>query len=183
VPVSVFILSYKILFFCYCLCSFNGFCRMTLPIRNSVDQQILFQCFLRYLGMGTGMLNIPPAQIPKKSEAKSTSLQAYYKPRGFQGVETTRFLYDRYIKVVRFSVLRTGRLYPPRNIAGTHFCKRLIRSQGHIAAGSCTSIKNSNDIIGNRTRDLAACTALPQIICATACPQRQQKKNINSAYM
>jgi hypothetical protein len=35
--------------------------------------------------------NIPPAQIPKKGEAKSTFIQAYYKPRGFQEVETTRF--------------------------------------------------------------------------------------------
>ena len=37
------------------------------------------------------------------------------------------------MKVVR-SGLRTGRLYPPGNIPGTHFCQR---SQGHSAAGLC----------------------------------------------
>jgi hypothetical protein len=28
----------------------------------------------------------------------------------------------RYMQVVRLSALRTGRLYPPGNIPGTHFC-------------------------------------------------------------
>ena len=49
---------------------------------------------------------------------------------------------------------------PSGNIPGTHFCQRLSRSQGHSAAGSITSIKNSNYIIGNRTRDLPACSAV-----------------------
>jgi len=34
------------------------------------------------------------------------------KPRGFQKVEAPRFQDIRHIKVVRLSVLRTGRLYP-----------------------------------------------------------------------
>ena len=29
---------------------------------------------------------------------------------------------NRYMKVVRLSALRTGRLYPPGNIPGTYFC-------------------------------------------------------------
>jgi hypothetical protein len=40
---------------------------------------------------------------------------------GFQEVEAPRFQDNRNIKVVRLSALRTGRLYPPRNILGTHF--------------------------------------------------------------
>jgi len=51
---------------------------------------------------------------------------------------------------------------PPRNIPGTHLCWRLSEPQGHSAAGSIMSMKNSNDIIGNRTRDLLACSAVPQ---------------------
>ena len=43
------------------------------------------------------------------------------KPRGFQEVETPRFQDSRYM-VVRLSALRTGRLYSPGNIPGTHFC-------------------------------------------------------------
>ena len=45
-------------------------------------------------------------------------------------------------------------LLPPGNIPGTHFCYRLSQPQGHTAAGRIMSMKNSNDTIGNRTRDL-----------------------------
>jgi hypothetical protein len=48
------------------------------------------------------------------------------------------------------------------NIPGTHFCKRLSRPQGHSAVGRIMSMKSSNDTIGNRTRDLPACSAVPQ---------------------
>ena len=43
-------------------------------------------------------------------------------PRGFQEFEATRFQDSRLIKVLRLSALRTGCLYPPGNIPGTHFC-------------------------------------------------------------
>jgi hypothetical protein len=54
--------------------------------------------------------------------------QSHYRPLGFQEVEASRFLDDRHMKVVR-SALRTGRLYPPGNIPGTHVC----RPQGNSA--------------------------------------------------
>ena len=62
---------------------------------------------------------------------------------------------------------------PPGNIPGTHFCWRLSRPQGHSAAGRIMSMKNSSDIIGNRTRDLPARSAEPgwngtQFKCATS---------------
>ena len=44
------------------------------------------------------------------------------RPRGFQEFEAPRFQDNRRMKVVRLSTLRTGRLYPPGNIPGTHFC-------------------------------------------------------------
>jgi hypothetical protein len=66
------------------------------------------------------------------------------------------------MKVARLSALRTGRLYPPGIIPGTHFCYRLSRPQGHSAAGRITSMINSNDPIENRTRDLPSCSILPQ---------------------
>ena len=43
---------------------------------------------------------------------------------------------------------------PPGNILDTHFCYWLSEPQGHSAAGRIMSKKNSNDTIGNRTRDL-----------------------------
>jgi len=42
--------------------------------------------------------------------------------KGFQEVEAPRFQDSRHMKVVRLSGLRIGRLYPPGNIPGTHFC-------------------------------------------------------------
>ena len=57
---------------------------------------------------------------------------------------------------------------PPGNIPGTHFCWRLSQSQGHTAARRIMSMKNSNDTIGNRTRDLPTCSPVPQTNCATA---------------
>ena len=43
------------------------------------------------------------------------------RPLGFQEVEAPRFQYNRHLKVV-ISALRTGCLYDPVNIPGTHFC-------------------------------------------------------------
>jgi len=50
----------------------------------------------------------------------------------------------------------------------TNYSQRLSRPQTHSAAGMIKSMKNSNDTIGNRTRDLAACSAVPQL---TASPR------------
>jgi hypothetical protein len=78
-------------------------------------------------------------------------------PLGFQEVEAPRFLDNRYTKMVRSLALSTGRIYPPGNIPGTHCCYRLSRPRGHSAAGRIMSVKNSNDTIGNRTRNLPSC--------------------------
>jgi hypothetical protein len=59
--------------------------------------------------------------------------------------------------------------FTPRKIPGTHFCYRPSRPQGHSAAGRIRSIEKSNDLIGNRTRDLPACSIVPQpttLLCA-----------------
>ena len=50
----------------------------------------------------------------------------------------------------------------PGNIPGTHFCQRLSQPQSQSATGRIMSMKNSSDTIGNRTRDLPACRAVPQ---------------------
>jgi hypothetical protein len=57
-----------------------------------------------------------------------------YRPFGFQEVEAPRLLDNRHMMVVRLSALGTGRLYPPGNTPGTHFCQRLSRPQGHSVA-------------------------------------------------
>jgi hypothetical protein len=49
---------------------------------------------------------------------------------------------------------------PPGNTPGTHFCQRLSPPQSHSAIGRIMSLKNSNDTIGNRTRDLPVCSVV-----------------------
>ena len=76
-------------------------------------------------------------------------------------VEAPRFQDNRHMRVVRLSALRTGRLYsPPGNIPGTHFCSRLTKEP------QCGRKNYANEkfryTIGNRTRDLLACSAVPQ---------------------
>ena len=49
----------------------------------------------------------------------------------------------------------------PGNPPGTHFCKRLLRPQGHIAIGRIMSMKNPKDTIWDRTSDLTICSTAP----------------------
>ena len=52
--------------------------------------------------------------------------------------------------------------WPPGNIPGTHFCWGLSQPQGHSVVGRIMSLKKSNGTNGNRTRDLPACSTVPQ---------------------
>jgi len=63
------------------------------------------------------------------------------RPWGFQDDEAPRFQDNRYIKVIRSSAVRIGRLYLSVNTPGTHF----FRPQCHSATGRTISKKNSND--------------------------------------
>jgi hypothetical protein len=58
--------------------------------------------------------------------------------------------------------LRTGRIYPQEIFLVLLSVKRLSRPQGHSAAGRIMSVKNYSDTIGNRSRDLPVCSAVPQ---------------------
>jgi hypothetical protein len=53
---------------------------------------------------------------------KTSPITGLDRPLGFQEVEAPRFTDNRHTKGVRLSAVRTGRLYPPGNIPGTHFC-------------------------------------------------------------
>jgi len=77
----------------------------------------------------------------------------------FQEFEAPSFQDNWHMKVARLSALRTVHPYHQGNIP--HFC-RLSRSQCYCEAGRIMSIKDSNDKIWNRTRDLLPCSVLPQ---------------------
>ena len=77
---------------------------------------------------------------------KSTLCTGLHRSWEFQEVEAPRFHDSRHMKVVRLSLLRTGRLYPPGNIPGTNFCWRLSRSQakGYVNEISMIEIEPAN---------------------------------------
>ena len=52
--------------------------------------------------------------------------------------------------MTRLSALTTGHLNPPGDTLGIRICQRLIRPQSHSAAGMIMSMKNPDDLIGNR---------------------------------
>jgi hypothetical protein len=71
---------------------------------------------------------------------------------------------------VRVWAWRAGRPSHRRKIPGTHFCSRLSRTQGHSAAGRFRAIEKSNDLIGARSRDLPACSTVPQPTTLSSAP-------------
>jgi hypothetical protein len=62
-------------------------------------------------------------------------------------------------EVVRLTCRRS---FTPKKIPNTHFYYRQSRTRGHSVAGRIRSIEKSNDLIGNRIRDLPACSIVPQ---------------------
>ena len=55
-------------------------------------------------------------------KSKATPLQAWIGPEGSRRLKAPTVHDNRHMKMVRLSALSTGRLYPPGNIPGTHFC-------------------------------------------------------------
>jgi hypothetical protein len=71
------------------------------------------------------------------------------------------------MKVVRFSVLCAPAFFTPQKIIVVLISVR-GRPQGRSSAAMIRSMKNSNDNIGNRTRDL--------LVCATEYKKKKSKK-------
>jgi len=114
--------------------------------------------------------------ITFQTQSKSNPIRGLHMPWGFQEVEAPRFQDKRHRMVVRLSALRTSRLYLQEIFLVLICVKKLNQPQGHSAAGRIMWTKNSTDI-GDRARDLPACSAVPQ---PTAPPPSQYTDSLRS---
>jgi hypothetical protein len=99
---------------------------------------------------------------------KSNSITGLERPWGFQEADAPRCPDNGHMKVVRLSALCTSRLYP-QEIFLALISIRGCQPQGHSEARGIMSMKNSNDTIGNPTRDLPTCSVVPQPTAPDPC--------------
>ena len=114
---------------------------------------------------------------------KSRRFQRIYRLKvkiHIQDVEAPRFKDNRHKKVIIFLRITHRPALTPEIIPGTQFCYSLSRPQSHREAGSITSMKNSIDTIGDRTRDLPAYSAVSQLTAPSRapCPQQFYRRSI-----
>jgi hypothetical protein len=92
-------------------------------------------------------------------KGKAVPLQAWSGPEGSRKLRFPDFM-TKAQDGGKFVSFTQWPLSSPRKYTWYSFLLRLSRPQGHSATGRIMSLKNSSDIIGNRTRDLPVCSVV-----------------------
>jgi hypothetical protein len=100
--------------------------------------------------------------LPSAPKGKAIPVAGHGGPPGFETSRISHFLDNRHTDGGKAVSLMRRPPFTPRKIPGTHFCQKLSRHKGHNAAGRIRSIEKYTDLIDNRTRDIAACSKVPQ---------------------
>jgi hypothetical protein len=90
-------------------------------------------------------------------KGKAIPLQALTGPEGSRRLRLPDF---KTISKLRWQALHTGHLYPQETFLVLISVRDWVDPQDHNAAESIMSMKNSNDFIGNKSRDLPVCSAV-----------------------
>jgi hypothetical protein len=80
---------------------------------------------------------------------------------------------------VRLPALRARHPLAPRKIPGTHFSYRRSRHQGYSAAGRIREIEKIH-LIGTRSRDLPACSIVPQPTTLPRASEVEMNENVDN---
>ena len=88
------------------------------------------------------------------------------RPWSFHEFEAPRIQNNQHMNLVSLSTPRKDCLYPPSKYSWHSF---LLEPESGQYCGRIMSMKNSNDTIGNRSRDLPVCSAVPQPTAPPRC--------------
>jgi hypothetical protein len=83
-------------------------------------------------------------------------------PRGCETSRLPHFLDNRLIDGAEVASPTSRSFFIPQEDSWYSFLLEAESTSGHSVVGRIKSIEESNYLIGNRTRDLAACSEVPQ---------------------
>jgi len=125
----------------------NSKCKAPIS-RLKVWKQITLELYVTFLSL-------------TQLKEQVTVTQSMDRPWGFQEFQALRFQANWHTKVLRFSALSTGHLYP-RKYFWYSFLLKAESAPGTQCGRKDYVNENSSDTIGNRIGDLPACSAVSQ---------------------